>query len=104
MMRLILIAFSMLCCLAMLVKHSDAEIDPTTAVAVWLFNEAGGDTASDSSENGNDGTLMGDPNGSPMANLAMPWNWMVQAIMSASPTIKLWIPKSVRHSQLSSGL
>ena len=31
------------------------------AVGVWLFNETDGDTASDSSENGNDGTLMGDP-------------------------------------------
>lgn len=61
MIRLILIAFSMLCCLGILVRHSNAEIDPTTAVGVWLFNETGGDTASDSSENGNDGTLMGDP-------------------------------------------
>ena len=61
MIRLILIAFSILCCLALLVRHSDAEIDPTTAVGVWLFNEADGDTASDSSENGNDGTLQGDP-------------------------------------------
>ena len=61
MIRLILIAFSILCCLAMFVKHSAAEIDPTTAVGVWLFNETDGDTASDSSENGNDGTLEGDP-------------------------------------------
>ena len=61
MMRLILIAFSILCCLAMLVKHSNAEIDPTTAVGVWLFNETAGDTASDSSGNGNDGTLESDP-------------------------------------------
>ena len=49
MIRLILIVFSMLCCLGMLVKHSDAEIDPTTAAGVWLFNETDGDTASDSS-------------------------------------------------------
>ena len=62
MMRLILIAFSILCCLATLVRHSDSEIDPTTAVGVWLFNETAGDTASDSSGNGNDGTLEGDPN------------------------------------------
>ncbi len=47
MMRLIFIAFSILCCLAMLVQHSDAEIDPTTAVSVWLFNETDGDTASE---------------------------------------------------------
>lgn len=61
MMRLISIAFSILCCLAMFVRHSDAEIDPTTATGVWLFNETDGDTASDASENGNDGTLQGDP-------------------------------------------
>ena len=62
MIRLTLIAFSILCCLATLVKHSNAEIDPKTAVGVWLFNETAGDTASDSSGNGNDGTLEGDPN------------------------------------------
>ena len=61
MMRRILIAFSILCCFATLVRYSDAEIDPATAVGVWLFNETDGDTASDASENGNDGTLVGDP-------------------------------------------
>ncbi len=30
-------------------------------VAYWNFNEGNGDTASDSSDNGHDGTLMGDP-------------------------------------------
>ncbi len=62
MIRLTVIAFCMLCCLAVLARHSNAEIDPTTAVGVWLFNETDGDTASDSSGNGNDGTLESDPN------------------------------------------
>ena len=42
-------------------RHSDAEIDPKTAVGVWLFNETTGDTAHDSSENGNDGILKSEP-------------------------------------------
>ena len=62
MIRLTVIAFGVLCCLAVSLKHSNAEIDPKTAVGVWLFNETDGDTAHDSSENGNDGTLEGDPN------------------------------------------
>jgi len=35
-----------------------AKIDPKTIVGLWLFNEGKGDTAKDSSGNGNDGTLM----------------------------------------------
>ena len=35
-----------------------AKIDPKTVVGLWLFNEGKGDTAKDSSGNGNDGTLM----------------------------------------------
>ena len=61
MMRLTVIAFGVLCCLAVSLRHSDAEIDPKTAVGVWLFNETTGDTAHDSSENGNDGTLESEP-------------------------------------------
>ncbi len=62
MIRLISVVFSILYCLTILVRDSASEIDPTTAVGVWLFNETDGDTASDSSGNGNDGTLEGDPN------------------------------------------
>lgn len=34
-----------------------AEIDPETAIGIWLFDEGGGDVASDSSGNGNDGII-----------------------------------------------
>lgn len=47
MMRLTVIVFGILCCLAVLVSHSNAEINPTSAVSVWLFNETDGDTASE---------------------------------------------------------
>ena len=36
-----------------------AEIDQATIVGAWLFNESDGKVASDSSENGNDGNLVG---------------------------------------------
>ena len=64
MMRLTVSTFGILCCLAMAVmpvRHSNADIDPTTAVGVWLLNETAGDTAHDSTENGNDGTLESEP-------------------------------------------
>ena len=40
---------------------SDAKIDPETVVGIWLFDEDKGDTAKDSSGNGNDGTLLKNP-------------------------------------------
>ena len=40
---------------------SDAKIDQESVAGVWLFNESSGDTATDSSENGNDGRFMGNP-------------------------------------------
>lgn len=36
---------------------SDAKIDPQTVAGVWLFDEGSGDTAKDSSANGNNGKL-----------------------------------------------
>jgi hypothetical protein len=39
--------------------HSFAEIDLETAVGIWLFDEGKGDTVTDLSENGNEGTLNG---------------------------------------------
>lgn len=45
----------------MFVGISFARIDPETCVGLWLFDEGKGDTAKDSSGNGNDGTLMSDP-------------------------------------------
>ena len=60
-MRLRVIFFVILCCVVVSLWDSKAEIDPETAVGVWLFNETAGGTAHDSSENGNDGKLESDP-------------------------------------------
>lgn len=38
-----------------------AKIDPDTIVGMWLFDEGKGEKATDSSENGKDGTLMNGP-------------------------------------------
>ena len=43
----------------MIVQFSSAEIDPTTVVGAWLFNEADGKVAADSSDMNNDGNLVG---------------------------------------------
>ena len=40
---------------------SDATVDLNTAVGMWLFDEGSGNTAKDSSDNGNDGELMNGP-------------------------------------------
>jgi hypothetical protein len=45
----------------MFVGTSYAAIDPATCVGLWFFDEGTGDTATDSSGNGNDGTLMNEP-------------------------------------------
>jgi len=42
-----------------LVPLGHAEIDPASIVGAWLFDETGGKVAKDSSENGNDGDLVG---------------------------------------------
>jgi len=44
-----------------LVGQSFAKIDPETLVGAWLLDDNKGDTAEDSSENGYDGTLTGNP-------------------------------------------
>ena len=36
-----------------------AKIDPDTVSGLWLFEEGGGDVAVDSSDAGNDGTIVG---------------------------------------------
>ena len=38
---------------------SIAEVDPGSIVGAWLFDETGGKIAKDSSDNGNDGDLVG---------------------------------------------
>lgn len=45
----------------MLSAQSDAEIDPGTCVAMWLFDIEDAVTAEDSSGNGNDGEFVGGP-------------------------------------------
>ena len=40
---------------------STAEFDLETVVGMWLFDEGKGNTAADSSENGNDGKFENDP-------------------------------------------
>ena len=52
-----LIVFSLI-----FVGISNAAFDPKTVVGMWLFNDGKGNTAVDSSENGNDGTLENGPN------------------------------------------
>ena len=109
MIRLTVIAFCMLCCLTVLVKHSNAEIDPTTAVGVWLFNETDGDTASDASENGNDGTLEGDPEWAPGGKfgnaleldgagdyVSVPDHKTLDTELSEALTIVIWVQGTYR--------
>ena len=43
------------------VNSSSAAIDPSSVVGLWLFDEAGGDTAMDSSGNNNHGTIVNAP-------------------------------------------
>ena len=62
--------------------QSDAKIDPQSAAGVWLFDEASGKVAKDSSDNGYDGKFMGkgNPNGS-RKNSVKRWISTVQRIM-----------------------
>ena len=43
----------------MFAQLSNAEIDPQSIVGAWLFDETNGKVAQDSSDNGNDGNLVG---------------------------------------------
>ncbi len=61
MTRLTIVVISFIVISLMFVGISYARIEPKTAVGVWLFDKGKGDTAKDSSENGNDGTLMNKP-------------------------------------------
>jgi hypothetical protein len=45
----------------MFVGQSSAAVDLDDAAGIWLFDESSGNTATDSSENGNNGTFVGDP-------------------------------------------
>jgi len=59
--RLPVLYISLIAISLMFTPQSFAKIDFSTAVGIWLFDEGKGDTAFDSSENGNDGTLSKDP-------------------------------------------
>ncbi len=56
--RRFLIGVVALSVLGMAAGSSRASIDPETIVGIWLFDEGGGDVATDSSKNANDGTLL----------------------------------------------
>ena len=59
--RFLWIGMAVLFLVGMLTASSYAAIDPETFVGVWLFDEGKGKTTKDSSGNGNDGTLTGNP-------------------------------------------
>ena len=61
MVRFTQICISFITISLLLAGQSSAGIDPKTCVGLLLFNEGKGDTAKDSSGNGNDGTLQGNP-------------------------------------------
>jgi hypothetical protein len=59
--RCLLFGLVVLFVAGMLVSPSYAKVDLKTCVGMWLFDEAKGDTATDSSGNKNDGTLKNGP-------------------------------------------
>ena len=61
--RRFLVGVVALSVLGMAAGSSHASIDPETIVGIWLFDEGGGDVATDSSKNGNDGMLLPTENG-----------------------------------------
>lgn len=56
-----LFSMAVLFVVGILVSPTYAKIEPKNIVGMWLFDEGSGDVASDSSENGNDGTLLNKP-------------------------------------------
>lgn len=59
-MRKTVILTALVCTIAWLSPYTaSAKIDPDTAVGVWLFEEGRGNTVTDSSGKGNDGTITG---------------------------------------------
>ena len=61
MTRLTIICIGVVVVSLMFVGISNAKIDKKAIMGMWLFDEGKGDAAKDSSENGNDGKLTGDP-------------------------------------------
>jgi hypothetical protein len=61
MTRLIIVGISFIILSLMFASLSSAKIDAEAIIGMWLFDEGEGDVASDSSGNGNNGTLMNGP-------------------------------------------
>lgn len=59
--RLLWVSAIVLFIVGTLAVSSYAALDPDTLVGVWKFDEGKGNTAKDSSGNGNDGTLTNKP-------------------------------------------
>jgi hypothetical protein len=59
--NLMIVGMVVLFAVGILVSPSYAGIDPRTIAGMWLFDEGEGDTAPDSSGNGNDGKLTNGP-------------------------------------------
>jgi hypothetical protein len=57
----ILIVGLMFSIVSLFCRLSDAKIDPQTIAGLWLFDEGTGDTIKDSSSNGHNGKLIGNP-------------------------------------------
>ena len=60
-MKKLLLSLGVVCFSLMAVHISTAEIDLSTAVGIWLFDEGKGNTAADISDGGNDGELLKSP-------------------------------------------
>ncbi|HIE26100.1 TPA: LamG domain-containing protein [Candidatus Poribacteria bacterium] len=57
--RLALVCISLIITASILTIQASAKLDLKTAAGIWLLDEGKGETAKDSSENGNDGTIQG---------------------------------------------
>ena len=57
--RITLVCISLIIVGLILTGPSSAKLDLKTVAGIWLLDEGKGDTAKDSSGNGNDGTLQG---------------------------------------------
>ena len=60
-MKVVTVTFALLLLIGLTAQPVLSQNVSDGIVAYWDFNEKGGDTATDSSGNGHDGKLMGDP-------------------------------------------
>ena len=54
-----ILVYGTLICLCFMYPGLSSAIDTNAALGIWLFDEGNGNTAMDSSNNGNDGELVG---------------------------------------------